>query len=154
MRAGASRNARGSGVLAAFEIRSNQIVLEGDQVSGHRQCKHRDGGNDSLHYHRYIEAVSSSQDINLDYQKGAKKLKEVAEQYLVLDLNPESEDYRQKLGKKLQEKAQLFESRSKITADDKNKSEIKQLLQKMDSVTKERLNAINSLESQCELIND
>ncbi len=104
--------------------------------------------------HRYIEAVSSSQDINLDYEAGAKKLKEVSEQYLALDLNPESEDYIQKLAEKIQEKAQLFETRSELTTDAKNKSKIKQLLRKMDVVTEERLNAIESLENQCELIND
>ncbi|MGK7896807.1 MAG: hypothetical protein AB4372_25145 [Xenococcus sp. (in: cyanobacteria)] len=119
----------------------NQIYLSESQIH-------------NVENHRYIEAVSSSQHINLDYQAGAKKLQEVAEQYLTLYLNSESGNYSQKLAKKLQEKAQLFETRSEITADAKNQSEIKQLLDKMDSVTKERLNAIESLENQCELIND
>ncbi len=99
--------------------------------------------------HRYLEAVSSPKDINLDYQTGAKKLREIAEQYLALDLNPEAEDYSQTLAKKLQGKAQLFEARGEITAEAKNKQKIKQLLHKMDLVTEERLNAIEFIENQC-----
>lgn len=118
----------------------NQIYLSESQIY-------------NLENHRYLEAVSSSKNINLDYQTGAKKLREISEQYLTLDLNPESEHYSQKLAEKLQEKAQLFETRSEITTGNKSKQEIKQLLNKMDAVTQERLHAIESLESQCDLIN-
>lgn len=99
--------------------------------------------------HRYLEVVSSEKDINKSYQEGAKSLREIAKQYLELDLNSESEYYSKMIGNKLKEKAKLFEQRGKIIADNGNRQKINRLLDKMDQVTKERLNAIESVENQC-----
>ncbi|ELS04577.1 hypothetical protein Xen7305DRAFT_00043120 [Xenococcus sp. PCC 7305] len=101
--------------------------------------------------HRYIEVVSTPQNIVESYQKGAKELNSVSQQYLDLNLNPESKHYSQIIANKLQEKAKLFEQRSEISTDSKNKRKINRLLDKMDLVTKERLNAIESVENQCDL---
>jgi|GEM_PF-5411000 len=99
--------------------------------------------------HRYIEVVASEKDINASYQEGAKALREIAKKYLELDLNSESEYYSKMIGNKLKEKAKLFEQRGKIIADNGNRQKINQLLDKMDQVTEERLNAIESVENQC-----
>ena len=99
--------------------------------------------------HRYIEVVSSAENINTSYQKGAKELKSIAEQYLELDLNPESEYYSKMIGNKLKEKAKLFEQRVKMNTDNQSDQKLNTLLDKMDAVTEERLNAIESVENQC-----
>lgn len=108
----------------------------------------------NLENHRYLEVVATPKNINQSYQKGAEKLKSSAKQYLELDINSESKYYSELLANKLQEKAQLFEQRSKITTDTKNKQKINQLLGKMDQVTQARLKAIESIENKCNLINN
>ncbi|MEM9276700.1 MAG: hypothetical protein AAGA80_27735 [Cyanobacteria bacterium P01_F01_bin.143] len=99
--------------------------------------------------HRYIEVVSSAENINTSYQEGAKELKSVAKQYLELDLNPESEYYSKMIGNKLKEKAKLFEQRVKMNTNNQSTQKLNTLLDKMDAVTEERLNAIESVENQC-----
>ena len=102
-----------------------------------------------LEHHRYLELVSTPKNIKSDYQKGAEGLRAIAEQYLELDLNPESEYYRRIIAEKLQEKARLFEQRSDIIDVNKNQQKINQLLEKMDMISQERLNVIASIEEQC-----
>ncbi len=105
----------------------------------------------NLENHHYLEIVDTPTKIKLNYQKGAEKLRLIAEQYLELDLNPESAYYSQTIANKLQEKAQLFEQRMGILANINNRQEVNQLLAKMDVVTRERLKAIESVENQCNL---
>lgn len=119
----------------------NQIYLSESQIY-------------NLENHRYLEVVTVPKDINQSYQKGAEKMKLIAEQYLELEIKPESKYYSEILANKLQEKAQLFEERSKISKDTKNKQKINQLLGKMDQVTQVRLHAIESIENKCKLITD
>ena len=102
-----------------------------------------------LENHHYLEIVATPKTIKSDYKKGAEKLRLIAEQYLKLDLNSESESYSQIIANKLQEKAQLFEQRMEFTSDTDNKQEVNQLLNKMDIVTQERLRAIEFVENQC-----
>ena len=102
-----------------------------------------------LENHHYLEKVATPKTIKSDYNKGAEKLRLIAEQYLKLDLNSESESYSQIIANKLQEKAQLFEQRMEFTSDTDNKQEVNQLLNKMDIVTQERLRAIEFVENQC-----
>ena len=102
-----------------------------------------------LENHRYLEIVSTSNNINLNYRKGARKLRLIAEQYLKLDLNPEAISYSQIIADKLQKKAQLFEQRIDFIIREKEQQKVSELLDKMDIVTQERLNAIASVEDQC-----
>ena len=103
----------------------------------------------NLENHRYLEIIATPKVLSSDYQKGAEVLEEAAKEYLQLDLNPESEYYSQIIANKLQEKAQLFEQRSKSIASNKEQQKVVQLLDKMDSVTQKRLKAIASIEEQC-----
>ena len=66
-----------------------------------------------------------------------------------LDLNPESKYYSKMIGDKLKEKAKLFEQRVKMSTDNQSDQKLNTLLDKMDDVTEERLNAIESVENQC-----
>lgn len=108
----------------------------------------------NLENHRYLEVVATSKNINQSYQEGAEKLKFIADQYLDLDINLESKYYSEILANKLQEKAQLFKERSRITTNTNNRPKINQLLDEMDRVTQARLKAIESIENKCNLINN
>lgn len=100
--------------------------------------------------HRYLEEVSPIFTIKLEYQKGAEKINSVAEQYLALDIAESSRNYTKQIAEKLQQKAQLFQTRTEITENSKGIKEIVNLLEKMDRVTAERQNMIEGVERQCQ----
>lgn len=100
--------------------------------------------------HRYIEEVAPIFTIKLEYEKGAKKLNSVAQQYLALDVGKNSQFYTQQLAQKMQEKAQLFQTRTEITENSKGVKQILNLLAQMDRLTQEKQNLIENVKKQCQ----
>jgi hypothetical protein len=100
--------------------------------------------------HRYIEESAPIFTIELEYEKGSEKLNSVAEEYLGLNVAENSRDYTQKMAVKLQEKAQLFQARTKIVENNQGVKEIIDLLEEMDRVTEERQNMISNVKMQCQ----
>lgn len=99
--------------------------------------------------HRYIEEVSPLFTIKIEYQKGAEKLREQAQQYQNLKLQPTTLKTVNKIAQKLTEKAHLFEDRVQQQAGQSGTKEILKLLDKMDRVTEERFTLIDRVKQQC-----
>lgn len=99
--------------------------------------------------HRYIEAEAPLFTLKLDYQKGAQQLREQARQYTNSNFQKSTADHANKIAKKLQEKAELFEQRIKIKENEVAEKEIYQLLDRMDRVTEERQELIELVKQKC-----
>ncbi|BAU64128.1 hypothetical protein STA3757_14970 [Stanieria sp. NIES-3757] len=99
--------------------------------------------------HRYIEEVAPIFTIKIEYEQGAKKLREQAEKYQNLKISAKSINLSQEISQKLLEKAHLFEERVKIAADKSGTKQILKLLAKMDRITEERLKLIDLVKQQC-----
>lgn len=97
----------------------------------------------SLDNHRYLEEITPLVNRKLEYEKASKKLKFAANRYLKLNVTKQSQHYSQKIAQTLQEKAQLFEERTKTIKSNST------LVQKMDRLTEERKELINFVKKQC-----
>ncbi|AFZ34022.1 hypothetical protein Sta7437_0412 [Stanieria cyanosphaera PCC 7437] len=99
--------------------------------------------------HRYIEEVAPLFTIKIEYEQGAKRLREQAGKYQNLKISSKSINVVQEISQKLLEKAHLFEERVKIKADSSGTKQILKLLEKMDQVTEERLRLIDRVKQKC-----
>lgn len=99
--------------------------------------------------HRYIEEVAPIFTIKIEYEQGAKRLREQAEKYQNLRISTKSINVTQEISQKLLEKAHLFEERVKITVNSSGTKQILKLLAKMDLITEERLRLIDLVKQQC-----
>lgn len=103
----------------------------------------------SYENHRYIEQTSSMFDINSDYKKGAKKLREQILKYQNLKLQNSSRKDIDLIVNTLKVKAELFEKRVNISPYNSETDNVSGILAEMDKVTKERLKLVDALKSEC-----
>ncbi len=131
----------------------NQLESTIARETCHRLLDNIYASEDALHKfenHRYIEQLSPSFIGLLEYKKGAEKLKIMADSYDKLNLNAEARKYSNAIDLSMNEKAKLFEERSKITTNTKEaKQKINELLFNMDRATSQRAAIIDRVKQQC-----